>query len=79
MSYLHSLQGKKIAVVGVGVTGEAVHKFLTSHSLEHDLFDEKSKNAQSDISTSYDLAIGFFMVGKDRDCSRPGVGCSYWN
>ena len=57
MSYLHSLQGKKIAVVGVGVTGEAVHKFLTSHSLEHDLFDEKSKNAQSDISTSYDLAI----------------------
>ena len=57
MSYLHSLQGKKIAVVGVGVTGEAVHKFLTSHSLEHDLLDEKSKNAQSDISTSYDLAI----------------------
>ncbi len=57
MSYLHSLQGKKIAVVGVGVTGEAVHKFLTSHSLEHDLFDEKSKNAQSDISASYDLAI----------------------
>ncbi len=57
MSYLHSLQGKKIAVVGVGVTGEAVHKFLTSHSLEHDLLDEKSKNAQSDISASYDLAI----------------------
>ena len=57
MSYLHSLQGKKIAVVGVGVTGEAVHKFLTSHLLEHDLLDEKSKNAQSDISASYDLAI----------------------
>ncbi len=57
MSYLHSLQGKKIAVVGVGVTGEAVHNFLTSHSLEHDLFDEKRKNAQSDISASYDLAI----------------------
>lgn len=57
MSYLGSLQGKKIAVVGAGVTGQAVHKFLASHSLDHDTIDEKDKGAKSDVSTHYDLAI----------------------
>jgi UDP-N-acetylmuramoylalanine--D-glutamate ligase len=57
MSYLSSLQGKKIAVVGAGVTGEAVHNFLLERSLDHDIIDEKDKSAKSEISTSYDLAI----------------------
>ncbi len=57
MSYLRSLQSKKIAVVGAGITGEAVHNFLASHLLESDLIDEKNKNAKSDISAPYDLAI----------------------
>ena len=42
MSYLRSLQSKKIAVVGAGITGEAVHNFLASHLLESDLIDEKN-------------------------------------
>jgi UDP-N-acetylmuramoylalanine--D-glutamate ligase len=57
MSYLGSLQGKKIAVVGAGVTGQALHKFLASRSLDHDTIDEKDKGAKSDISIPYDLAI----------------------
>ena len=57
MSFLDSLSSKKNAVVGAGVTGNAVQNFLTNRGITSDLFDEKSPQAKTTVTDRYDLAI----------------------
>jgi len=57
MSFLQSLTAKKIAVVGVGVTGTAILNFLSKRGISADIFDEKSLGAYRVVESQYDLAI----------------------
>lgn len=57
MSYLEDLASKKIAVVGAGVTGNAVKDFLTTRGIGADLFDERSPSGKRSVESKFDLAI----------------------
>ena len=57
MSYIQSLAAQKIAVIGAGVTGNAVLDFLISRGISADLFDENASGARKSVESKYDLAI----------------------
>lgn len=57
MSFIQSLAGQKIAVIGAGVTGSAVLDFLITRGIAADLFDESAPGARKSVESTYDLAI----------------------
>jgi len=57
MSFIQSLAGQKIAVIGAGVTGTAVLDFLITRGVVADLFDENAPGAKRSVESTYDLAI----------------------
>ena len=57
MSFIQSLAGQKIAVIGAGVTGSAVLDFLITRGIAADLFDESAPGARRSVESTYDLAI----------------------
>ena len=57
MSFIQSLAGQKIAVIGAGVTGSAVLDFLITRGVAADLFDESAPGARRSVESTYDLAI----------------------
>ena len=57
MSFIQSLAGQKIAVIGAGVTGSAVLDFLITRGVAADLFDESAPSARRSVESPYDLAI----------------------
>lgn len=57
MSFIQSLAGQKIAVIGAGVTGTAVLDFLITRGVAADLFDENAPGAKRSVESTYDLAI----------------------
>jgi len=56
-SFISSLASKNIAIVGAGVTGEAVREFLASVGASPDLIDERVPGVLRELSKNYDLAI----------------------
>ena len=57
MSFIQSLAGQKIAVIGAGVTGSAVLDFLITRGIAADLFDQSAPGARRSVDSPYDLAI----------------------
>jgi len=57
MSYLESLSSAKIAIVGAGVTGQALRNFLVKRDMHVDIFDEKIKGLRTEVNADYDLVI----------------------
>lgn len=62
MPFISSLHGKSLAVVGGGVTGKFLIKFLQDQNLEVALFDEKQVevlgvSAQQKVTSNFDLAV----------------------
>jgi len=57
LDFISSLSSRNIAVVGAGVTGDAVLHYLNSVGATADLIDERAEGALRDVDKLYELAI----------------------
>ncbi|NQW65420.1 MAG: UDP-N-acetylmuramoyl-L-alanine--D-glutamate ligase, partial [Actinobacteria bacterium] len=67
MSFLESLKDRNIAVIGAGITGQAMLSFLESKGAQVKLIDEKKINDSVITEISSDLFSKFSLV-----CVSPG-------
>ena len=67
MSFLESLKNRNIAVIGAGVTGQAILSFLESKGAQVKLIDEKKINESVITEIDGDLFSKFSLV-----CVSPG-------